>query len=928
MGVYMFRFIKFSVFAMLLLLGSMLFNHDLMANENSACAVEQPAAYRDNETKVLTLWVSPKTRGNCFNGKQVSPLDSIEAAQAIARQWIKSGQNTHGITINLESGDYIIRQGLHFLPVDSGTVKAPVIYQGLDRETVRLFGGKPLSPNNFYALGEGVFKQQLATPDAAKHIKVYDLSVPFGGLGQGEPHGWNLERPGRVAPAMLYSGGKKMTLSRWPNYNDNNPHLDAKPKKAQHTGMVSYQSVIDPGVTVKGKHRFNDKAFTEGGGTIEVAFDRIKYWKDPSEIFVDGILAKSWEWTYNQLTSIDPVTKQITLKRGELSGISANKGSYFFFENIAQELDEAGEFYIDRANNKLYVYPTADFNQVTTVLALLGKPIIYADRTRHIQFKNMTIDTGRSHGIETKFSHNMVFSELTVRNVSGDGLRINGMNNTVSHSRISNTGGAGVNVSGGWGARFVTKAGGVANSVKQPVKYANGSNTVSHNVIHGFAWDQKSQVPGIALNGTGHKAMFNELYDGPHFAILFRSTQDVKASFNYIHDLPVFHKDDGGAIYVGTGNFPHLRGIEISNNVLKDVPTNGVYIDNFSSGVLIENNLMHNVGYRNHTFSGININGGGQNMMRNNWFSEIPRPIKYNTFAERNVFNNYFPKMKGIQSAFKDMNLEGSSYEKYPDFKAFLAYSKKSDFLYQSSSAISNVSVNRVVDLQQGTNNGVIEPSDRRWELQQNVAVSKPEGKSLELVRMVSSVFALPNNEWAKSLQTIAGYLPTINNALYQLEDDNQPVKANNKLAFFSNGNFSRDSDEWKDMKSTSDIGRYDACDTQCLKISERQNHIGSTVYTVRGLEAGKSYRFTADLKTQSSMIGLGMSYFKGKKFTNGGWNQGMKVKSDGSWLKQQGWDITLPAEFNTNRGLRIWVRTGGSKVHDIFIDNVSMKRL
>ena len=110
--------------------------------------------------------------------------------------------------------------------------------------------------------------------------------------------------------------------------------------------------------------------------------------------------------------------------------------------------------------------------------------------------------------------------------------------------------------------------------------------------------------------------MFNEIYDGPHFAILFRSTQDVTAAYNYIYDLPKFHKDDGGAIYVGTGNFPHLRGINISGNVLKDIPTNGIYIDNFSSGVQIERNMMHNVATRNHTFSGININGGGQNMMR------------------------------------------------------------------------------------------------------------------------------------------------------------------------------------------------------------------------------------------------------------------------------------------------------------------------
>lgn len=895
-------------------------------NSELDCPVGKLDGYRDIETKVLNLWVEPSSNINtCGNGEQNSPLNTIEQAQRIARKWTQSGKNTHGITVNLLPGDYIITQGLQFTSEDSGSPKAPIVYQGTDRDSVRLFGGLPLAINDAYPLGDGIFKQQLVSQESAKHIKVYDLTIPFGGLGQAEPHGWNLERPGRVAPAMLYSGGKKMTLSRWPNHNVQHPSLDPKPKTAKHTGMVSYKSVIDPGVTVKGKHRFKNTEFNQGGGTIELGFDRVKYWKKPDEIFVDGILAKSWEWTYNQVRSIDVAKKQITFKRGELSGISANKGSYFFFENIAQELDEPGEFYIDKATNKLYVYPTENFDTSTTVLALLDKPIIYVDRTRHVHFKNMTIDTGRSHGIETKFAQQMLFTQLTVRNVSGDGLRINGMNNTVSHSRISNTGGAGVNLSGGWGARFNTNNS-IAQSLKHPINYTKGNNTVIHNVIHGFAWDQKSQIPGVSINGTGHTVMFNEFYDGPHFAILFRNTQDVKASHNYIHDLPTFHRDDGGAIYVGIGFHPHLRGIEISSNVLKDVPTNGIYIDNYSSGVLIEKNLLHNVGFSNNNFSGVNINGGGHNVMRNNWFSEVARPIKYNTFAERNAFENYYPKMKGVQAAFNANKSKDTGYEKYPDFAKFLTYKSKDDFLYQSSTAVNNVSVNRVVPLKEGTNNGVIEPRDRRWEVRQNVALNKPEGQVLDIVRMMSNVFSIDGNSWFERVKETSSYLPKINALMYQLAGNEEVPQAPINNDLIANGSFSQASGEWKDIKSVSDVSKHPECETQCLKITERQNHIGSAVYTVRGLKAGNTYRFAADLKTQSSAIGIGYSLFKDKKFTNGGWNQGMKVKSHGDWLKQQSWDIVIPKEFDEKRGLRIWVRTGGAKPHDIFMDNVSME--
>lgn len=904
------------------------------ANASDECSVQSANQYKDKETQKLVLWVAPKSQQvQCGKGTKDSPLNSIAAAQKIAQQWISQKKNSHGIEVNLLAGDYVLSEGLVFTQADSGFQKAPVVYQGVDADKVRLFGGLPLAPSSFTSLKDGDFKNKLVDKSAAKHIKQMTLPVKESDLGEMVPHGWMLEPKGRVAPAMLYSGGDKMVLSRWPNVDESVPHLDSKPTKAGHLGMVSYKKVINPGANVKGKNRFTDPAFTEAGGTFSVEFDRIKHWNNPSEIFIDGILARSWEWTYNQLSSIDVAKQQITLRRGELSGISANKGSYFHFENIPEELNAPGEFYIDKESKTLYFYPTEDFEQKTTVLATLATPMIYVDKARFIQFKSMSLDTGRAEGVRTNYAHNLKFSDLVIRNFSGNGVHIVGTYNELTKSHISNVGGAGVHVAGGWGASFKYGKGAVAETLKQPIKYSSANNKVTHNVIHNFAWDQKSQVPGISLSGIGHKVMFNEIFDGPHFAILFRSTQDVTAAYNYIYDLPKFHKDDGGAIYVGTGNFPHLRGINISGNVLKDIPTNGIYIDNFSSGVQIERNMMHNVGTRNHTFSGININGGGQNMMRHNWISESPRPIKYNTFAERNVFKNYYPRMKGIQDAFKKAGGAIAPYDGYPDFAKFMDYKTKNDFLYQSSSALSNVSLNRVVALQKGTNKGVIEPKDQRWDVRQNVALKDVNGKVLELVRLVNSVFAEPSDNWAKNTQTIAEYLPTINDAIFQLTGGTvtqspQQARPAGSSVLISNGDFSYGSDDWAEMKATADIDNHSECTSGCLKITDRVSHIGSAVYTVKGLVAGKTYRFAADLKTQSPMVGIGYSFFKGKKFTNGGWNQGMKVKSDGEWIKQQYWDIKLPDDFNSNRGLRIWVRTGGSKIHDIFIDNASIKPL
>ena len=73
--------------------------------------------------------------------------------------------------------------------------------------------------------------------------------------------------------------------------------------------------------------------------------------------------------------------------------------------------------------------------------------------------------------------------------------------------------------------------------------------------------------------------------------------------------------------------------------------------------------------------------------------------------------------MKGIQDAFKKA---GGAIAPYDGYRILLNswIIKPRMISYQSSSALSNVSLNRVVALQKGTNKGVIEPKDKRWSAQ------------------------------------------------------------------------------------------------------------------------------------------------------------------------------------------------------------------
>ncbi|MEC8333461.1 MAG: right-handed parallel beta-helix repeat-containing protein [Verrucomicrobiota bacterium] len=107
-------------------------------------------------------------------------------------------------------------------------------------------------------------------------------------------------------------------------------------------------------------------------------------------------------------------------------------------------------------------------------------------------------------------------------------------------------------------------------------------NEVVNCHIHDFGWDQKSQMAAVCIYGVGHRVVLNEIHDASHFGILIRKSNDATVEFNEIYDLPKCHKLDCGALYIGTGAIPQCRGLRMINNYLQDIPTIGVYPDNFS----------------------------------------------------------------------------------------------------------------------------------------------------------------------------------------------------------------------------------------------------------------------------------------------------------------------------------------------------------
>ncbi|WOH35704.1 right-handed parallel beta-helix repeat-containing protein [Thalassotalea fonticola] len=628
----------------------------------------------DENNSVLThtvIHISP-TGTSRGNGSISKPLNSLHNARDKIRQLKLQGVKG-SFEVRVAQGDYLHLQGLTLYEQDSGTAESPITYRAVPGAKARFFGGKILDATAFYPLDkQSQFARRLIEPDAIKHIKVIDLKQQgingVDELGKLISHAWGLEPSNRVPPAMITIGGERMSLARWPNADALNPYFKVNQRiekigltHEDFRGFTSFTKVIDKGL---GKHKLaknqrkygweNSAEFMNGGGTVEVEFDRMRYWQNSGNIFIDGVVSSSWEWTYNRLRNIDVEKKQFTLEMGAaLTGVGDKlKASHFFFDNVAEELDQPGEYFINRETGLLYLYPPADFQQKPIVLSALNQHAISAAGVNYVRFENLTFDTGRNLFAEFINSSGIEIVNNTLVNFVKGGIDIKGSDNLIQGNEISGIGGYGVRLDGG--------------NLKT-LKSAN--NVVEYNHIHNFGWDQRSQIPAIYINGVGNRVANNKVHDGPHFAIRIKGGNDNIVEYNEIFDVVKYHKFDGGALYIYNTKQPEQRGNIIRKNYFHDIPNQrfGVYIDNHSMGMRIEDNLFINVE------APVNINSGHHNQVNRNIMVNCPTPIRISKFSFHNAYNKDMKHAWQKKTNAYLTKLNQLPHHKYASFKEWLA---------------------------------------------------------------------------------------------------------------------------------------------------------------------------------------------------------------------------------------------------------------
>ncbi|NLY00929.1 MAG: right-handed parallel beta-helix repeat-containing protein [Rhodopirellula sp.] len=526
------------------------------------------------------------------DGSRHKPYQSLTQARDGIRTLRKAGSLTGGeaVTVYVEPGVYPLHASFELDAGDSGTAEAPVVYRAREKGKVRFQGGVGLDPASFQPVADAAVLSRL---DAAvrDRIRVCDLSAKVPAAFPGFKTAF---RGAPVAP-WLYVNQRPMTLARWPNAGGGDAEW-ASFSKAVDTGLPKPEAT-DPALRKlhPGSFLFDDP--------------RPARWNLSEGVWLLGYWTHDWSDEVIRIASYDKQQKIIALAAPHSYGINAGTwgaaNRRFFAINALEELDSAGEWYLDRPRKLLYFYPDGDLTAAEIVLATLTEPLVKVNGAKYVRFVGLEFGYGHGDGIIARNADHLEIAGCVVANLAGGGISLDGSASSVRGCDLLNIGRGGISLGGG-DRKSLTPA----------------KNLAENNHIHHFGLFQRTYAPGIGVHGCGQIARNNRIHDAPHNAVLYGGNEHLLER-NEVYRV-VMETGDAGAFY--TGRDWTSRGNILRNNYIHDlgsgnadhVNTMGIYLDDCDCGDTLVGNVFYRAG------RAMMIGGGRDNPVLNNLVIDCP----------------------------------------------------------------------------------------------------------------------------------------------------------------------------------------------------------------------------------------------------------------------------------------------------------------
>lgn len=523
--------------------------------------------YTESERTLVTdadIYVAPDGDDTAGDGSLAKPYATLDRARRAAAQLkASSAAPSDGITVAFKTGIYPSFSTVAFTSADSGSADCPIVYTAYGDGEVIFKGSTTLNASDFTKV-TGSVAERLGE-DAGDAVRVVDLKkygissnmLTLNQTGTSSMRGTNVE---------ISVNRELYALAQYPNRDDG---------LLVTNGLKSRSPAI---------YYIKDKDL-----------ERVASWSSDNDVWAVGMMSNEWNEVTSPL-SFDMSKKQMTWSRASSTGI---EHIYYYFFNVLEELDEAGEWYLDRKNCLLYLYPTAELDGASIELTIdMQSKFITLDNCDHVTFDGLTFTGTRGSGIQASSCDYLTINDCTLHAILGNGIQLaNSYYSKVTDCELSYI-----------GEKAIELSGGVKNTLTKSY------NLVDNNLITHWGLYKRTFTHAISISGQGITVSHNELCDSTSSAAGMQGNLNY-FEYNFIHDCTTLASDCSayynGSSWTSGGNV--LRYNIFANIGSAQRAPAAIYWDDGMAYQSAYSNLIVNVG--GHGFS---IGGGfGQTVVNN-----------------------------------------------------------------------------------------------------------------------------------------------------------------------------------------------------------------------------------------------------------------------------------------------------------------------
>jgi len=523
-------------------------------------------------------WTGRSKEPDATNG----PFATLERARVAIRAWRQARGPEASARVTIAGGTYFLDRPLEFGPEDSGMERAPVVYAAAAGEKVVVSGGRRLAGGWW---GE------------VNGAKAWTVDLPE-------------VKEGRWRFRHLFINGERRPRTRLPRQGE-------------------YRIESLPGYTGDFL-RSPTKHFVYAPGDLDPG------WRNLRDVEVVGIT----RWLDNRLPieSVHGGTRTVTFDRPSLFALVASSvwgdstatPSVYWVENVFEALDTPGQWYLDRPQGRLYCLPRPGEDLATAeiiaprwerVVQVIGRP----DAPAHdLRFEGITFShtewqpsadyaSSLQAGVEVPGAIYFDYAERcaviggAVEHLGNCGIEVNVgcADLEIAHNRITDIGAGGIRI--GHFFSWETDGSGQLTDRGQQRKAAMPTGphsqriTVADNVI-AHCGRFSPEAAGIFVGDNGHcRILHNHIYDLFQCGISVGSVQDFGPNqarsnlieFNHVHDVGQGMLSDLAAIYTCSTPGTRIRYNRVHDVSRRDYGGWGIYPDQGSHDLWIENNLVY-----------------------------------------------------------------------------------------------------------------------------------------------------------------------------------------------------------------------------------------------------------------------------------------------------------------------------------------------